>query len=68
MGKKKKKKYDRIKALKRQSRAEQQPHGKGGTHCDKKDRRVHKMSTQDYLDEVEDEENSEIEGEENGDC
>ncbi|MFA5048363.1 MAG: hypothetical protein WC516_05080 [Patescibacteria group bacterium] len=47
-------KYDRIKALKKASRDTQQPHGKAGIHCDKRERRQHKMSTQDYIDEAED--------------
>lgn len=45
-------KYDRIKALKKASRDTQQPHGKAGIHCDKRERRQHKMSTQDYIDEA----------------
>ena len=51
----KKKKYDRIKEIKRNSRETQQPHGKSGVHVDKKDKRVKEKTTQDYIDEVKEE-------------
>lgn len=51
----KKKKYDRIKAIKKANRDTQQPYGKSGEHCDKRERRAHKTSTQEYLDEADDE-------------
>ena len=41
--------------IKKISREEQQPYGKAGTHCDKRERRQRKMSTQNYLDEVNEE-------------
>lgn len=50
MGKKKKKKYNKVKALKRKSRGENNLYGKAGVHIDKRDKRERKPSTKDYLD------------------
>jgi len=54
----KNKKFDKIKALKRISRRENKVTGKSGAgvHVDKKDKRIKKKSTNDYLDELEEEE------------
>lgn len=56
MAKKKKRQYDRSKVLRKINREEQleHPHGKSGIHCDKRERRKNKMTTQDYIDEAED--------------
>jgi len=51
----KKKKWDRLKALKKISREEQGLHGKAGPHKDKREKRQRKMRTEDYLAELEEE-------------
>jgi hypothetical protein len=53
---KKRKEWDRLKVLKKISRAEQRPHGKAGAHSDKRERRVQRKTTEDYLAELEEEE------------
>lgn len=49
----KKKEYNRIKVLKKVSRDETGPYGKAGIHADKRERRLRRMSTKDYLEEYE---------------
>ena len=51
----KKKKWDRLKVLKKTSREEQGQHGKAGPHEDKREKRQRKMRTEDYLAELEEE-------------
>ena len=51
----KNKKWDRLKVLKKISRAEQKPHGKAGPHKDKRERRQYNKTTEDYLAELEEE-------------
>lgn len=58
-----KKKFDRIKVLKKISRESEKPYGKAGVHVDKKDRRIKKKNTKDYLEEEKDEEDCSKEGE-----
>jgi len=52
----KKRKFDRIKTLKKINRDETQPYGKAGVHSDKREQRLRHMDTQDWLDEAEDDE------------
>jgi len=47
---------ERIKAVKRVSRIESGVGGKAGIHTDKKERRVRRMNTQDWLGEAEEDE------------
>jgi hypothetical protein len=66
MAKKKERVYDRIKNIKRISREDDRLHGKPGVHADRKDKRIKRLSTNDYLDEWEDEEELENVFTENG--
>lgn len=55
---------ERIKAIKRISRIDTGgPHGRAGIHVDKRERRLRHMSTQDWLEEAEAEEDSKLETE-----
>lgn len=54
---KKPKPFDKVKAIKRLSRGERLPHGRGGFHVTKKDRPRVKKSVDEYLEELEDDEN-----------
>jgi len=58
--------YNKIKSIKSKSRAETQVRSKGGVHKDKKEKRIRKPTTNDYLDEIEndDEEDTTIKEEE----
>ena len=56
----KKKKFDRIKQIKRDSRLTTKVTGRGGPHSDKRERRQQKMSTLDYLLELEGEEMDDV--------
>jgi hypothetical protein len=47
----KKLKIDRVKEIKRNSRLDNKIAGKGGFHKDKREKRQHKMSTLDYIEE-----------------
>jgi len=57
----KRKKFDKIKAIKKSGRMTKIA-GRGGTHTNKKDKRVRKKSTNEYLDDLEDEEKEEDDG------
>jgi len=49
------KRWDKVKAIKRASRIETGgPHGKAGAHVDKRERRLRRLSTQEWLEEAED--------------
>ena len=54
MAKKKPKVFDPIKNMKRKSREATAPYGKAGPHVDKRERRVKKYSTDDYIEETKD--------------
>lgn len=60
---KKEKKDERIRIIRKISREDTAPYGKAGPHCDKRERRVNKKDTDDYLDEAEEEEIKEEEEE-----
>jgi hypothetical protein len=45
----------RIRIIRKISREDTAPYGKAGPHCDKRERRVNKKDTDDYLDEAEEE-------------
>lgn len=49
---KKEKHYDRLKAVRRASRDMAGPHGRGGPHRNKSERRSRRMSTKDWLAET----------------
>jgi hypothetical protein len=51
----KKKKWDRLKTLKKISREEQRLYGKAGPHKDKREKRQRRFRTEDYLAELEEE-------------
>jgi hypothetical protein len=56
---------ERIKAIKRISRIDTGgPHGRAGIHVDKRERRLRHMSTQDWLEEAEEDKQLETEIEE----
>lgn len=49
------KKWDRLKVLKKISRKEQRLYGKAGAHKDKREKRQRKLRTEDYLAELNEE-------------
>jgi len=55
MERRKPKTIDKVKLIKRTSREDNKITGKGGPHKNKNEKRQHKMTTQDYLDECEEE-------------
>jgi len=59
----KKKEWDKIKVLKKISREEQRLYGKSGPHRDKRERRQQRKNTQDYLAELDESEEVEVEPE-----
>jgi hypothetical protein len=63
---KKQRKFNKIKLIKKISREDTRMYGKSGVHVDKRERRVKRMSTAEYLDEygetLEEETNEQREG------
>lgn len=51
------KKFDKVKAIKKASRKSQSPHGRGGFHQTQKDKPRNKKSVEEYLEEIEEEDN-----------
>ena len=57
----KRKKFDKVKAFKKITRTTKVA-GRAGAHTNKKDKRIRKKSTNEYLDDIEDEEKEEDDG------
>ena len=55
------KKFDKIKIFKKFSREDNSEYGKSGPHVDKKEKRKRKLTTKDYLRELEEEWEEEVE-------
>lgn len=47
--------FDKVKAIKRASRSEQSPHGRGGFHTEQRNRPRARKKVHDYLEELEEE-------------